>query len=103
MGKWNVKRSVRIRDGFGNMSEIDITYGVLRRYPPATCPTIRALVNYVRSRYIECKAYNSEHLVPLSDVAKFKEVLQLNGISPRKGYFITTSDYVPRAKVRRLS
>lgn len=101
MGKWNVKRSVRIRDGFGNMSEIDITYGVLRRYLPI-CPAITH-VDLACSRYIECKAYNSEHLVPLSDVAKFKEVLQLNGISPRKGLFITTSDYVPRAKVRRRS
>lgn len=40
MGKWNVKRSVRIRDGFGNMSEIDITYGVLRRYLPTIRPAI---------------------------------------------------------------
>jgi hypothetical protein len=57
------------------------------------------LVTFLRRRYVECKAYHEGHQVPLSDVAKFKEVLKLNGISPRNGIFITTSDYVPRAKV----
>jgi len=46
--------------------------------------------------YIECKAYKETKKVPLSDVAKFKEVLTLNNISHAR-IFITTSTYSPRA------
>lgn len=44
---------------------------------------------------MECKNYN--HPVPLEMVAKFKEVLRLNGISPSRGVFITTNTFTPRA------
>lgn len=60
-GKFNVKQSVILTDRFGDKSEIDVVYGLFFK------------------RYIECKTYSSK-LVPLSDVAKFKEVLQLNKI-----------------------
>eukprot|EP01102_Stenamoeba_stenopodia_P020269 TRINITY_DN7836_c0_g1_i1.p1 TRINITY_DN7836_c0_g1~~TRINITY_DN7836_c0_g1_i1.p1 ORF type:complete len:189 (+),score=36.01 TRINITY_DN7836_c0_g1_i1:33-599(+) len=80
LGKWNVKRNITLRDPYGNLSQIDVVYGVIFK------------------RYIECKNYSKDHIVPLADVAKFKEVLLLNGISPRKGIFITTSTYVPRAE-----
>ncbi len=43
---------------------------------------------------MECKNYN--HPVPLEMVAKFKEVLKLNGISPSRGIFITTNTFAPR-------
>eukprot|EP01132_Coremiostelium_polycephalum_P003553 gene3553-4427_t len=36
--------------------------------------------------------------VPLKDVAKFKEVLIMNGINPRNGLFFTAENYVPRAR-----
>src|SRR4051794_18011675 len=35
--------------------------------------------------------------VPLSDVAKFKEVLALNDIPFARGVFVTTNTFVPRA------
>lgn len=57
----NVRQSVILTDRFGDKSEIDIIHGLFWK------------------RYVECKTYSSK-LVPLSDVAKFKEVLQLNKI-----------------------
>lgn len=77
LGKWNVKRNVILYDRFGNQSQIDLTYG------------------YFRKTYIECKNYSDS--VPLEMVAKFKEVLNLNKISTKRGIFITSSQYVPRA------
>ncbi len=79
-GAWNVRRSVRVKDAHGNMSEIDVIAGV---GPFKT--------------YVECKNY-SGHRVPLEDVAKFAAVLSLNGIPLSRGLFITTSTYVPRAR-----
>jgi len=64
MGKWNVKRDVHLYDKFGNESQIDVVYGLFFK------------------TYVECKNYSSKP-VPLSDVAKFKEVLALNNIPPR--------------------
>jgi hypothetical protein len=78
-GHANVRRSVFLKDAHGNRSEIDIVYG--RLWP----------------RYVECKNYRSGP-VPLEDVAKFKSVLELNGISARRGLLVTTSTLVPRAK-----
>lgn len=71
---------MRVRDRFGNMSEIDVIAGI---GPFRT--------------YIECKNYSNTR-VPLEDVAKFAAVLALNGIPQRRGLFITTSTYVPRAR-----
>ena len=93
-----------LRDEFGNLSQIDVRFGLFR------------------STYVECKNYSSKYpdfifecvafltrvcylclmfildsSVPLSDVAKFKSVLELNRISPSRGIFITTSTFVPRA------
>ena len=59
---------VRLKDSQGHWSEIDVVGGLWRK------------------RYIECKAYSS-HAVPLSDVAKFKEVLRLNGAWPARAFF----------------
>lgn len=102
----NVRQSVILTDRFGDKSEIDIIYGLFWK------------------RYVECKTYSSK-LVPLSDVAKFKEVLQLNKIpierfvapfilrflrffSPfttanpshhvYRGLIITSGDYAPRCR-----
>ena len=49
----------------------------------------------VRRVYVECKCYSGP--VPLSDVAKFASVLELNGVPLSRGIFITNSWYVPRA------
>lgn len=78
-GHWRVRRNIELRDSHGNRSQIDVMYGLLRR------------------RYVECKNYASDNKVPLDDVAKFKEVLRLNGISPSRGLFVTTSSFTPRA------
>lgn len=78
MGKWNVKRNLTLIDKFGNISQIDVRYGLFFK------------------KYIECKNYSGKP-VPLEDVAKFKEVLKLNNIPISRGIFITTSYYVPRA------
>lgn len=76
-----VLRNVVLRDAHGNRSEIDVAYG------PAW-----------RRRFVECKAYHgSGASVGLEEVAKFKAVLALNGISARRGLFITTSTFSPRA------
>ncbi|KAF2070458.1 hypothetical protein CYY_008223 [Polysphondylium violaceum] len=75
---FNIKRNVILKDKNGNISEIDIVYG------------------FIFKKYIECKCYTSQP-VPLKDVAKFKEVLLMNNISPHQGLFFTTSTYVPRA------
>src|SRR5690606_34135698 len=77
LGKWNVKHDVTLIDKNGNRSQIDIVYGLFFK------------------TYVECKNYTNP--VPLKDVAKFKEVLIMNGISPRRGLFITSSTFVPRA------
>ena len=77
LGKWNVKHDVTLIDKFGNKSQIDVVYGLFFK------------------RYIECKNYSDA--VPLEMVAKFKEVLNLNKIPLRRGIFITTSTYTPRA------
>lgn len=77
-GRWNVRRNVEVWDRFGNKSEIDVAFGLLR------------------PRFVECKNYSNSN-VPLSDVAKFKEVLQLNGVAVGRGIFVTTSGFTPRA------
>ena len=79
LGKWRVRKDVKLYDSHGNLSQIDVVYGLL-------FPT-----------YVECKNYASGKTVSLADVAKFKSVLQLNGIAPSRGLFVTTSSYVPRA------
>eukprot|EP00658_Telonema_sp_P-2_P020004 TRINITY_DN17871_c0_g1_i2.p1 TRINITY_DN17871_c0_g1~~TRINITY_DN17871_c0_g1_i2.p1 ORF type:complete len:230 (+),score=40.63 TRINITY_DN17871_c0_g1_i2:242-931(+) len=79
MGYRNVQLNNRLKDSNGNTSEIDITG---RRW--------------LRTFYVECKNYNTK-TVPLEDVAKFKEVLKLNRISPSRGIFVTNSTYSPRA------
>jgi hypothetical protein len=76
-GKWRVRRDVVLRDKFGNISQIDLTYGLLR------------------TTYVECKNYSGP--VPLEMVAKFKEVLALNNVPLSRGLFVTSSNYVPRA------
>ena len=78
---WRVSSNMILRDRHGNRSEIDVVFG-----PP-----------WWRT-YVECKAYHgSGASVGLEEVAKFKEVLALNGLSPRAGLFITTTSFVPRA------
>lgn len=79
-GWWRVRTNVEVLDRHGNRSELDVTYGLFRR------------------RVVECKHYSRKKSVPLEDVAKFKEVLQLNGMAPSRGTFVTTSVYSPRAR-----
>ena len=82
LSPYPVSRNVILVDPHGNRSEIDVVYG------PWWWRT-----------YVECKAYHgSGNAVGLEEVAKFKEVLALNGISPRRGLFVTTTRYVPRAR-----
>jgi hypothetical protein len=78
-GRARVRTNVLLRDGFGNLSEVDVVAG---RWLPL---------------YVECKAYASGSPVPLEDVAKFKSVLGLLGVPARRGLFVTTSTYTPRA------
>uniref|UniRef100_A0A6B2LML5 Restriction endonuclease type IV Mrr domain-containing protein n=1 Tax=Arcella intermedia TaxID=1963864 RepID=A0A6B2LML5_9EUKA len=78
LGKRNIRQNVMMKDTNGCLSEIDVSHGIFFR------------------QYIECKNY-SGHAVPLEDVAKFKEVLNLNYIPISRGLFVTTSTYTPRA------
>ena len=79
-GRSAIQRNVFFKDKHGNRSEIDIVYG---NFP-------------WNKRYIECKHYSRP--VPLSDVAKFKEVLRLNDIPLRQGIFVTTATFTPRSE-----
>ena len=80
LGYLHVRQDVRLVDPHGNASQIDVVAGLFR-------PT-----------YVECKNYSTRP-VPLSDVAKFASVLELNGIPASRGIFITNSTYVPRARM----
>ena len=80
-GKANVCTNVMMRDHHGNLSEIDVVYG---RWP--------------FKHYIECKAYRKDRPVPLEDVAKFKQVLQLNRLNTKRGLVVTTSTFSPRCQ-----
>jgi hypothetical protein len=85
-GHGPVQRNVVLTDRHGNRSEIDVVFrgGALTGW---------------RRGYVECKAYHgSGASVGLEEVAKFKEVLSLNGIPPSRGLFITTTGFVPRAR-----
>jgi len=67
-----------------------------RTIPYGCCTEIDVVTGWVFKTYVECKKYDSKS-VPLEDVAKFKEVLRMNGISSRRGLFVTNSKYSPRA------
>lgn len=75
-GKSHVKKNQILHDRFGNVSEIDIVYG---RYDAELIFSMNLIPLSWQKTYVECKNYNGRP-VPLSDVAKFKEVLQLNDI-----------------------
>lgn len=79
LGKRNIVMNWLVRDSHGHWSEIDLRHGLLWHH------------------YIECKNYAADHAVPLDDVSKFKEVLQLNRLSTRRALFVTTSTFSPRA------
>jgi hypothetical protein len=78
-GRSNIRKNVMVSDKHGNRSEIDVMCGIFIR------------------RCYECKNYGPGHTVPLEDVAKFKEVLSLNGFPMRFATFVTTSTFTPRA------
>ncbi|KAL6056520.1 hypothetical protein QOT17_008121 [Balamuthia mandrillaris] len=77
LGKWNVRKNILLRDANNNLSEIDVRFGLFWK------------------RYVECK--NHSQPIPLDMVAKFKEVLLLNGISPSRGIFVASGTFTPRA------
>lgn len=82
-----VTRNVILVDSHGLRSEIDIVVGPAWWWP------------FARRVFIECKAYQTSGAsVGLEDVAKFKEVLARNRLSPTLGLFVTTTTYVPRAR-----
>jgi hypothetical protein len=77
-GKWAVRHNVQLRDSHGNLSQVDVCYGLFYR------------------RYIECKNYAPSRPVGLEEVSKFKAVLELNGISASRGMVVTTGRFSPR-------
>lgn len=79
LGKFPVRHNTPLRDRYGNLSQIDLKYG------------------WLRPRYVECKCYSLHNKVPLEDVAKFAYVLEGNGISKRRGLFVTSSHYKSRS------
>ena len=82
-GKRNIQRNVILKDRHGNRSEIDVVFDTYPSWSP-----------WKGRKYVECKNYVGS--VPLEDVAKFKAVLELNGIDDSKGIFVTTSKFSPR-------
>lgn len=77
-GAWRVRHNVTLRDSHGNLSQVDVVSGLLFR------------------TYYECKNYATRYPVGLHDVAKFKSVLELNGIPAARGVVVTTSRFSPR-------
>ena len=77
-GHLRVRRNLQLRDKAGNLSQVDLAYGLL--WPV----------------FVECKNY-SKSSVPLEDAAKFKEVLRLHGLPPSRGLLVTTGTFSPRA------
>jgi len=77
-GALRVRRNLTLVDASGNRSQVDVAYGLLRPV------------------YVECKAYAAAAAVPLEDAAKFKEVLRLHGLPPRRGLLVTTARFSPR-------
>lgn len=67
-----------------------------RRHSPTDLNAKHAVI-YGRflKTYVECKAYTKP--VDLKEVAKFKEVLIQNRISPSAGLFVTSGSFSPRA------
>jgi len=92
----NVRTNVRIRDKNRNLSEIDVI-GTNRSWFTSFLPSSLTECPFQRTVYVECKHYGEHRLVPLSDVAKFKSVLELNDFPIRQGLFVTTTRFVPRA------
>jgi len=78
-GRGKVTTNVILRDNFGNRSEIDVVCGRIFK------------------TYIECKNY-SRRTIPLEDVAKFKSVLELNGIPMSRGMLVSTGEFTPRSR-----
>ena len=80
LGYRNIRRNVLLIDKNGNKSEVDVVFGLF--FPI----------------YVECKNYSkSGTSVGLEEVAKWRMVLELNNIPLRRGLFITTSSFSPRA------
>lgn len=75
-GAWRVRRNVILRDRHGHASQIDVCCGLFS------------------VRYYECK--NVARPVGLEDVAKFKSVLELNGIPASRGTVVTAGRFSPR-------
>ena len=78
MGRRNVKQNVVLKDGNGNVSQIDITYGLFRTF------------------YVECKDYKGS--IGLEHISKFASVLELNGIPRTRGLFVVNGPVTPRVK-----
>ena len=79
-GQWRVRRNITLIDRYGHTSQVDVCAG------------------FFDIHYYECKNYSPSHPVGLEDVAKFKAVLELNGIPPKMGTVVTTSRFSPRCK-----
>jgi hypothetical protein len=80
LGYRNIRRNILLIDKNGNKSEVDVVFGLF--FPI----------------YVECKNYSkSGTSVGLEEVAKWRMVLELNNIPLRRGLFITTSSFSPRA------
>jgi hypothetical protein len=75
--EYRVQRNITLRDQHGNTSQIDVAYGLFVR------------------RYVECKNYPNRS-VGLEEAAKFKSVLELNGIPTSRGLLVTTGKFSPR-------
>ena len=79
LGHAEVRRNVVLRDAHGNRSEADVIFG---RFFPT---------------YVECKNYHAGATVGLEEVAKWRAVLELNGVPLQRGLFVTTARFSPRA------
>lgn len=87
-----------VRDGDGNLSELDVV-GWGGRYFSRWLPRSWSPLKFGQgSVFVECKRYSQGNPVSLADAAKFKEVGVLNNLPRRNMLMVTTSSYVPRAR-----
>ena len=97
LGHADVRRNVVLVDSGGRRSEADVVYG--GAWPPR--PPLSWLPWPLRRAptFVECKNYGRGGApVGLEEVAKWKAVLELNAVPLRRGLFVTTSRFSPRAR-----
>jgi hypothetical protein len=97
LGHADVRRNVVLVDSGGRRSEADVAFG--GAWPPRPALSWPPWPLRRAPTFVECKNYGRGGApVGLEEVAKWKAVLELNKVPLRRGLFVTTSRFSPRAR-----